>query len=152
MNTINYIILYYMQRIHNYTYHLSLMINSSKLYIARLLNSLQRVDAQQLPTAQPRQTRCPYYRLREHFKLCIGPLAVNAKQDSKNLGVTFDQHMNFESHVKKVVQSCFFQLRNIAKIKSILSTPDLEKVVRAFLSSRLDYCNSLFTTLSSYTI
>ena len=88
----------------------------------------------------------------DKVKLCIGPLAVNVKQDSKNLGVTFDQHMNFESHVKKVVQSCFFQLRNIAKIKSILSTPDLEKVIRAFLSSRLDYCNSLFTTLSSYTI
>ena len=46
----------------------------------------------------------------DKVKHYIGPLAVNVKQDKKNLWVTFDQHMNFESHVKKVVQSCFFQL------------------------------------------
>ena len=84
----------------------------------------------------------------ETVQQCIGPLAVNVKQASQNLGVLFDRHMNFECHIKKVVQSCFFHLRNIAKIKAILSFQDLEKIIHAFVSSRLDYCNSLFTTLS----
>ena len=47
-----------------------------------------------------------------------------------------------------MVQNSFFQLRNINKIKSLLTTTDLEKLIHAFISSRLDYCNSLFTTLS----
>ena len=71
---------------------------------------------------------------------------------SYNLGVPFDQQLNFEPHVKKVVQTCFFQLRNIAKIKSLLSLQDLEKLIHAFISSRVDYCNSLFNTLSCSSI
>lgn len=57
----------------------------------------------------------------------------NVKQASKNLGVILDQHMKFELHVKKVVQSCFFQLRNFAKIKSVLFFRDLEKKSLIFL-------------------
>src|SRR4029434_7347240 len=43
---------------------------------------------------------------------------------------------------------CFYQLRTIAKIKSFLSPKDLEKVIHSFISSRLDYCNSLCTGIS----
>ena len=60
--------------------------------------------------------------------------------------------MNLEFHVKKITQSCFYHLRNIAKIKSILTTQDLEKIIHAFVSSRLDYCNGLYSTLSSSSI
>ena len=45
------------------------------------------------------------------------------------------------------MQTCYFQLRNIAKIKSFLSAADLEIVIHAFISSRLDYCNSIYSGL-----
>ncbi len=57
------------------------------------------------------------------------------------LGVVFDSDVQ----VTKVVQSCFAQLRQLTKIKSFLSPADLEKVIRAFISSRLDYCNALYS-------
>ena len=85
----------------------------------------------------------------QHF---MGTSTAKFTQTSKNLGVLFDQKLNFEPHVKKVVQTCFYQLRNIAKIKSLLTFQDLEKLIHAFISSRLDYCNALFTTLSSSSI
>ena len=56
--------------------------------------------------------------------------------------------MNFDYHIKKVTQSCFYHLRNIAKIKPVISSLDLEKIIHAFVSSRLDYCNGLYTNLS----
>ncbi len=40
--------------------------------------------------------------------------------------------------------SCYFQLRNIAKLKSILSLNDMKTVSTALISSRVDYCNSLY--------
>ena len=40
------------------------------------------------------------------------------------------------------------QLRNVSKIRTILSFQDTEKIIHAFVSSRLDYCNSLYTCLS----
>ena len=46
----------------------------------------------------------------------------------------------FVAHTCKVA---FFQLRNIARIRPYLDTPTTEKVIHAFVSSRVDYCNSL---------
>ena len=86
--------------------------------------------------------------IQDEIKHFMGPSSAHFTKVSKNLGVLFDSNLNFEHHIKKVVQTCFFQLRNIKKIKSLLTLQDLEKLIHAFISSRLDYCNSLFSTLS----
>ncbi len=44
------------------------------------------------------------------------------------------------SHVAK---TAFFLLRNIAKLRNMLPVSDAEKLVHAFMTSRLDYCNAL---------
>lgn len=51
-----------------------------------------------------------------------------------------------------MVQSCFFRLKNIAKIKPALSFQGTEKIVHAVVSSRQDYCNDLFTCLSQVSV
>ncbi|TWW55907.1 hypothetical protein D4764_09G0009570 [Takifugu flavidus] len=63
----------------------------------------------------------------------------------KNLGVTFDQNISFNSHIKTVSRSAFFHLRNITRIRKLLTRHDAEKLVHAFVTSRLDYCNSLLS-------
>ena len=89
---------------------------------------------------------------RAHIENNLGPLLPNLKPTVKNLGVTFDPDLNFQPHIKKVVQASFFHLRNISKIKSFLTLSDLTKVVHAFIFSRLDYCNSLYSCLSKKSI
>ncbi|XDV22173.1 hypothetical protein PO909_027128, partial [Leuciscus waleckii] len=56
----------------------------------------------------------------------LGSLSLTVQSSLRNLGVWFDQSMSL----------------NIAKLRSILSDSDLEMVIHAFISSRLDYCNS----------
>ena len=70
-------------------------------------------------------------------------ITVASKASVKNLGVTFDQDMSFHSHIKQTSKIAFFHLRNIAKVRRILSQSDAEKLVHAFVTSRLDYCNSI---------
>jgi len=53
--------------------------------------------------------------------------AFSASVKKTSIGVFFDHHMNFELHINKVAQSCFLQLRNIAKIKTVLSCLDHSK-------------------------
>ena len=78
----------------------------------------------------------------------LGNLSTLVKPQVKNLGVIFDSAFKFDKQLNAVVKGSFFQLRTLAKIKSFLSPKDLEKVIHAFISSRLDYCNSLYTGIS----
>nr|XP_054596020.1 uncharacterized protein LOC129163078 [Nothobranchius furzeri] len=78
----------------------------------------------------------------------LGQLASHTKPSVRNLGVTFDPALTLDSHVSSLVRSSFLHLTNIAKLSPILSRSELETVIHTFISSRLDYCNSLFTCLS----
>ena len=48
-----------------------------------------------------------------------------------------------------VVKSSFYQLRVVSKAKPFLSFKNFERVIHAFISSRLDYCNALYAGLSA---
>ncbi len=63
----------------------------------------------------------------------------------KNLGVILDSNLSFENHISHVTKTAFFHLRNleIAKLRNMLSVSDAEKLVHAFMTSRLDYWNAL---------
>ncbi len=60
-----------------------------------------------------------------------------------NLGVILDSNLSFENHISNVTKTAFFHLRNISKLRNMLSVSDAEKLVHAFMTSRLDYCNAL---------
>ncbi len=61
----------------------------------------------------------------------------------KNLGVILESKLSFENHISHVTKTAFFHLRNIAKLRNMLSVSDAEKLVHAFMTPRLDYCNTL---------
>ncbi|KAL0146857.1 hypothetical protein M9458_057796, partial [Cirrhinus mrigala] len=88
-------------------------------------------------------------------------LKVNAYLDSRgqtiknqvrNLGVILESDLSFSSHVKAVTKSAYYHLKNIARIRCFVSSQDLEKLVHAFITSRVDYCNGLLTGLPKKTI
>jgi len=59
------------------------------------------------------------------------------------VGVLFDSGLKFDKQIHSVVKSCFYHLRHLAKVKPFLSLKNFEIVIHAFITSRLDYCNSL---------
>ena len=80
--------------------------------------------------------------------ISLGPLSSYMKPTARNLGVLFDSGLSFKPHINKVVQSCFLQIRTISRIKPMLHHSDLEKIIHAFIFSRLDYCNSLLSGIT----
>ncbi len=55
----------------------------------------------------------------------------------QNLGVILDSNLSFENHISNVTKTPFFHFRNIAKLRNMLSVSDAEKLVHAFMTSRL---------------
>lgn len=70
----------------------------------------------------------------------LGPLAQYLKPTVSNLGVKMDSDLKLYRQIGAVVKSSFFHLRQLAKVKSLLSQQHLETVIHAFVTSRLDYC------------
>ena len=62
-------------------------------------------------------------------------------------GVIFDTSMSMETHIAAMCKSAFYHLRNISRIRKYLSFRTAEMLVHAFVSSRLDFCNSLLFAL-----
>ena len=82
--------------------------------------------------------------------VALGPLASKNHPFIKSLGVTFDNNFKFDRQIGSVIKGAFFQLRILSKVKPYLSPKDLETVIHAFISSRLDYCNALYVGLDQH--
>ena len=68
---------------------------------------------------------------------------------ARNLGVYFDPILSLSEHVSKVVRTCKLSLMNLWKVGRMLPFDLKIKLVNGLIHSRLDYCNSLFASLSS---
>ena len=52
-----------------------------------------------------------------------------------------------QAHIKKVCRSASWGVCKIGKIRKLLDQPTTAKLVHAFISSHIDYCNSVFAGL-----
>jgi exonuclease III len=84
--------------------------------------------------------------------IVIGDSFVAPAASARNLGVIFDHSLTMESHIKMVSKNAYYHLRNIASIRNTLCVDSAKALVHAFISSRLDYCNSLLYGLPQKSI
>ena len=62
-----------------------------------------------------------------------------------------DTVMSMEHHVTAVCKAGFFYLQNISRIRKYISRHTAEILLHAFITSRLDFCNSLLYGLPKQT-
>ena len=70
----------------------------------------------------------------------------------KNFGVWFDSEFSLSKHVQNVLKSCFVKLCDFRHVRRFLTHDVSVLVANALVSSRLDYCNSLFKSLSKFNL
>ena len=78
----------------------------------------------------------------------VGEECIRYSREVKNVGVWLDQHMNLNKHINSTVSHCYHLLKNIGRIRNILSKEHTEMLVHAVITSRLDNCNSLLINTS----
>ncbi len=61
----------------------------------------------------------------------------------------FDSNLSFDSHISRICKTAFFHLKNISKLRPMLSMSNAEILIHEFMTSRLDYCNTLLGSCSA---
>ncbi len=75
--------------------------------------------------------------------LTLDGCSLDSSSSVRNLGVLSDSNLSFDSHISSIWKTAFFHLKNISKLRPMLSMSNAEMLIHAFMTSRLDYCNAL---------
>ena len=78
--------------------------------------------------------------------LRVGTAIIEPVNEVRDLGITLDSTLTLRTHVNNVVSlwlSHYLNLHELSKIRKFLSRKDTERIVHAFISSKLDYCQWL---------
>ena len=67
---------------------------------------------------------------------------------ARNLGFIFDSDMSFSEQINSVSKSCHFHIRDIRRIRHLLPLSAATALANSLVSSKLDYCNSLYSGIS----
>ena len=75
------------------------------------------------------------------LSVIVGDSIIQQSSKVRNLGIIFDQFLSFDDYSNSVCRSTHFHLRNIGRIRHLLSQNATAQLIHALISIRLGYCN-----------
>ena len=73
----------------------------------------------------------------------IGANTIKLEPAVCDLGVVLDKPLEMSRQVNNICKSAFLAIHNIGKVRNYLDQSTAEKIVHAFVTSQIDFCNSL---------
>ena len=80
----------------------------------------------------------------------VGESQITQSLKVRDLGVSFDQFLNFDDHITAICRSTNFHIRNIGKTRNLLTYNACSTIIHALISYRLYYCNSLLYNVPTH--
>ena len=63
---------------------------------------------------------------------------------TRNLGVVFDKDLSLKQNISSICKTSYYQIRQLRQVRSSLDTDSAIILANSLVSSKLDYCNSLY--------
>ena len=82
----------------------------------------------------------------------VASVQFQPSDHARNIGVTFDSYVSLDNHITNVCKSAFYSIRVISRVRKFLSLDTAKTLVHAFVTSKLDNCNTLLYDLLKYKI
>ncbi len=82
----------------------------------------------------------------------IGETIVEPVDHTKNLGVIFDKEMTMQAHVNYICKRGYYHVKDLFSLRKFLDENDTNTAAHAFVTSIMDYGNSLLYGISDYLI
>ena len=86
------------------------------------------------------------------FSVIVGDSIIQQSSKVRNLEIIFHQFLRFDDDLSSVCRSIHIYLRNIGRIRHLLSQNTTSQLIHALISIRLDYCNSILYILPKNSI
>lgn len=83
------------------------------------------------------------------FRLAFDGTILSDVSCVKNLGVYFNQSLSMEHQASSISKACFYQIRNIGRIRTHITENACKTLVCSLVTSRLDYGNALLHGVNS---
>ncbi len=85
-------------------------------------------------------------------KFKMGDTEICPVDETKNLGIIFDREMTMQKHVNYICKKGFYHIRDLFALRKILDEKKTNTAAHAFVTSILDYGNSLLYGMSAYLV
>ena len=74
---------------------------------------------------------------------------LDTTHSARNLGFIFDEHLTFsdQNNLHALSKSCYSHIRELRYIRPYLDFKTANTIATSIVHSKLDYCNSLYTTI-----
>ena len=130
--------------------YMSLSVSNAKELLEKLRHCLMGVSAwMTVSTLKPNPSKTEFLligtklqreKILKNFPCLLLGQGTNPSTSAKNLGVLFDSSLNFRKYVSQTCRACFYHICDLRRIRKSLA----KQIAVALVSSKLDYCNSLF--------
>ena len=90
----------------------------------------------------------PRLKFSDLTNLSLGNDIISISSFARNLGFIFDSDMGIAEQINYVSKSCHFHIRDIHRIRHLLLLSAATALANSLVSSKLDYCNSLYSGIS----
>jgi len=132
-------------------------VANAKLRLENCVNEIRTWLAVHMLKCNDEKTECVVLesRFRESLGFSgfqFGDAFIRPSKSARDIGVIVDSGMTLESHVNSIVKQAWFNLSGIGSIREYLSKEAAETYIHAFVTTKLDYCNSLLHGLPQYLI
>ena len=86
------------------------------------------------------------------MSVSVGDSNILPSLKVRNLGVIFDECLTLDAHISNICRRAHFHLRNIGRIRMLLSFEASSQLIHALITTTLDYCNGILYNLSKHKI
>ena len=73
----------------------------------------------------------------------VGDQIIKSSDCVRNLGAMMDSNLSMKNHVNIICRGAWYHLRRIGQIRQYLDDDTAEKLIHAYVSSKLDFMNGL---------